>query len=591
MKKNKVDRVRLPKSHTNNSRNSTGVMTSAEDESHWDESEVLAIFESMADVIITIDPFGKILACNPASAEMFGYEPEELVNHKINKLMPSKESSEHDGYLDKYAKGGLRYVIGHRREVMGQKKDGTKFPIELCVSEANVKGRILFTGIIRDITKRKREEEAMKEFARNLEFSQSAMEDQAHHLAMMSEELHTARLEADAANRTKSEFLANMSHEIRTPMTAILGYTDILIDELKENPFLHESASVIKRNGENLLALINDILDLSKIESGQMDVESVLFSPTEILSQVISLLKNRAEIKGIELTLETEGIVPDKITSDPTRLRQILINLVGNAIKFTEKGGVRVRIVGNDNSTQSLRFDVVDSGIGIAPEKTEIIFEPFKQSDNSTTRKHGGTGLGLAICKKMIAALGGTLSVQSELNKGSQFSFSLPEQLQMDNRVNNQQEERHGLDSQKRPIDSSRKNPSSENHILLVEDSNDNLKLIQFFLEKIGAVVTTATNGQEAIDVLMSNEKSQTCPRFDLVFMDMSMPILDGYAATKNLRAQGYAGKIVALTAHAMTGDREKCLEAGCDDFLTKPISKKQLAEMMKKQGLVLVTS
>ncbi len=547
--------------------------------SSWEESQMLAVFESSVDVIITISPFGEILACNPATSKLFGYEQEELLNQKINKLMPPKQKMEHDGYLEKYATSGIRNVVGQRQEVTGQKKDGTLFPIELSVSESVVNGKKLFTGIVRDITLRKHREEEMQSFARNLELSQALMEEQASSLARISEELQIARIEAEEASRTKSEFLANMSHEIRTPMTAILGYTDILLDELTEDPYLHESASIVKRNGENLLDLINDILDLSKIESGQLTVEYLSFSPADIVNQVITLLKNRAEKKPIGLHVDIIEPIPDKIISDPTRLRQILVNLVGNAIKFTEEGEVRITMMLDPESSESVCFLVADTGIGIASDKTEEIFNPFKQSDNSTTRKHGGTGLGLAISKKLVATLEGKIKLESELGEGSTFSVSLPLCPKNKNVETPQQFVTNSTPS----IEPPKQKIVTNGQILLVEDSEDNRRLIQLFLEKLGVKVTTATNGQEAMDTILSHESNETCPRFDLVFMDMQMPVLDGYSATRQLREKGFAGTIIALTAHAMTGDREKCLAAGCDDFLTKPVSKGQLEKMVNK--------
>ncbi|VAX39716.1 hypothetical protein MNBD_PLANCTO02-665 [hydrothermal vent metagenome] len=561
------------------------INSSSWENSSWEESQVLAVFESSVDVIITISPFGKILACNPATSKLFGYEQEELLNQKINQLMPPKQKMEHDSYLEKYATTGIRNVVGQRQEVMGQKKDGTLFPIELSVSEAVVNGKKLFTGIIRDITRRKHREEEMQSFARNLELSQALMEEQASSLAHISEELQIARIEAEEASRTKSEFLANMSHEIRTPMTAILGYTDILLDELVEDPYLHESASIVKRNGENLLDLINDILDLSKIESGQLTVEYLSFSPAEIVNQVVTLLKNRAENKQIGLYVDMIEPIPDKIVSDPTRLRQILVNLVGNAIKFTEKGEVRVTMMLDPGASESVCFSVTDTGIGIASDKTEEIFSPFKQSDNSTTRKHGGTGLGLAISKKLVATLEGEIKLESELKKGSTFSVSLP--LCPKNKIAEppqQVEPPQQFVSNSTPsTDPPKQKTVTNGQILLVEDCEDNRRLIQLFLEKIGVKVTTATNGQEAMEIILSRENNETCPRFDLVFMDMQMPILDGYNATRQLREKGFTGTIIALTAHAMTGDRQKCLAAGCNDFLTKPVSKEQLEKMVNK--------
>ena len=415
---------------------------------------------------------------------------------------------------------------------------------------------------------------------------------EAHHLELneLNERLETqtevARTkanEATSATRAKSEFLANMSHEIRTPMTAILGFADILIDNVveKEN---RKSARTIKENGEYLLVLINDILDLSKIESGKLDIERIESSPHQILADVVSLMTVRAKAKGLSLALQFNGPIPETISVDPNRLRQILINVVGNAIKFTETGAVRIDaclMTSSDDGTK-LRFNVTDTGIGIASENIEGIFKPFTQADGSTTRRFGGTGLGLSISRRLVELLGGKFSVSSTVGEGSTFSFTISTGPLDSVRL---------LHAMPDPAESTTTEKISTetggsiigNRVLLAEDGPVNQRLISFILRKAGAEVIVAGNGQHAVD-LVNAARLDGCP-FDVILMDMQMPVMDGYAATRQLRAEGYTLPIVALTAHAMSTDRAKCLEAGCDDYATKPVDKGRLIDTVARHS------
>ena len=368
-----------------------------------------------------------------------------------------------------------------------------------------------------------------------------------------------------------------MSHEIRTPMTAILGFTDILA----ENPTHDESAEaiqVIQRNGHNLLQLINDILDLSKIEAGKQQMDLQTCSPRNIVSEVVSTMQVRADAKRLRLRAAFDANVPDLIQTDPTRLRQILVNLVGNAIKFTEVGEVQmvVRLATASAGGAKLSFDVIDTGIGMSEEQVRMLFRPFSQVDGSATRRFGGTGLGLAVSKRLAEMLGGDIRVHSSPGQGSIFSLSIG----TGNTV--------GLTM---PQVSDKPSTTSgtegigwkklDYHILLAEDGPDNQRLIAFLLRKAGAQVELAENGQIAVDFVLAAQQAGNS--FDLILMDMQMPVMDGYAATQMLRGAGYTGPIIALTAHAMTGDREKCISAGCDAYITKPIDPKKLVESLKQ--------
>ena len=384
-----------------------------------------------------------------------------------------------------------------------------------------------------------------------------------------------ALAEAEAANAAKSEFLANMSHEIRTPITAILGFAELLgeasADEHDDAARRLKAADTIRRNGEHLLSVINDILDLSKIEAGKMTLERLPCSPTRLVEEVVELMRDRATGKGLRLRVEQADPMPESIATDPVRLRQVLVNLLSNAIKFTERGGIMVRTSLERGEYPLLRFDVIDTGIGMSDEEMARLFRPFTQADASTTRRFGGTGLGLTISSRLVRMLGGSLDVSSAPGLGSTFTATV----------------RTG------PLDGVRMVPRSDRHepeatetraardirldarVLLAEDGLDNQRLISFHLEKAGALVTIVRNGRLALETLRSAPHGG----FDLVLMDMQMPELDGYEATRRLRREGFTVPVMALTAHAMSGDRERCLAAGCDAYLPKPVDRRTLLE------------
>jgi CheY-like chemotaxis protein len=363
-------------------------------------------------------------------------------------------------------------------------------------------------------------------------------------------------------------------------MTAILGYTELLLDSRNfENAPQDRIGSVqtIQRNGEHLLAIIDDILDLAKIESGKLTVETVTASPVTIVEEVLSLMRVRSSAKGIMLDVEYETHIPETIQTDPTRLRQIILNLVSNAIKFTEKGGVRVVVRFVPGLVAQMEFDVVDTGFGMSPEQQERLFEPFVQADTSTTRKFGGTGLGLTIIKRLTEIMGGSVTiVDSTPGVGSRFRATINAgdqtgvQMIEPSLVGVPAEVRSTV-PQAKPVEQT----LSGCRVLLAEDGLDNQRLISFILKKAGAVVTVVDNGQLAVDAAM--EANQLKESFHVVLMDMQMPVLDGYGAATLLRGKGYRAPVIALTAHAMDSDRAKCLSAGCDDYTTKPIDKATL--------------
>jgi signal transduction histidine kinase len=380
----------------------------------------------------------------------------------------------------------------------------------------------------------------------------------------------------ETSNRAKGEFLANMSHEIRTPMTAVLGWSEVLEEDASDPNARADAIAAIRRNGTHLLELINDILDLSKIEAGRMDVERVEFDLVELVYDVLDMLRPRAVQKGIGFGANVLAPFPRRVLADPTRLRQILVNLIGNAIKFTERGSVTIEIDHRPGNERPLVLAVVDTGIGVPPDRLDSLFEPFRQADSSTTRKFGGTGLGLAISRRLAERMGGTLSVASVVGKGSCFTLHLPAVASGEL-----------VTTIGSPIVDPAPPPANPapllvgKRVLVAEDGLDNQLLIRRLLERWGAVVRIVGNGREAVDDALA--AVTTDAPFDLVLMDMLMPTMDGYAATDELRCRGYAGPIVALTANAMQGDRDKCLAVGCTDYATKPFRRQELEKIFAR--------
>jgi signal transduction histidine kinase/CheY-like chemotaxis protein len=392
-------------------------------------------------------------------------------------------------------------------------------------------------------------------------------------LERQATELDAARRDSLEASRAKSEFLANMSHEIRTPMTAVMGYADLLLDPRVASTERIGHIQTIRRNGEHLLSLVNDILDISKIEAGKMTVEAIATSVSQVVGEVASLMRVRATEKSLAFEIDYVGVIPETMQSDPTRLKQILLNLVSNAIKFTEAGSVRVVVRCNapESAHPELMIDVIDTGIGMTQEEARRVFAPFSQGDSSTTRRFGGSGLGLIISRRLANLLGGDIVVESSLVRGSVFRLALPTGPLSGAMLTHAPTEPVSAPRPPRRVASL---PASC-CVLLAEDGRDNQVLISTFLTKAGATVKVVDDGRLAVDEAL--RASAAGKPYDVILMDMQMPVLDGYGATSELRTAGYAGPIVAITAHAMAGDRERCETAGCDDYLTKPVDRAQL--------------
>lgn len=389
--------------------------------------------------------------------------------------------------------------------------------------------------------------------------------------AIQTKDFEEAKIDAERSNQAKSAFLANMSHEIRTPLGAIMGFVGLLKDKGLSDEEILNYHSIIERNSNHLLQIIDDILDLAKVEAGKVVIEKIEFSLLAFLAEFSSLAGLKAREKGIAFGFKPETLVPELVISDPTRLRQILSNAVGNAIKFTEKGSVEFRVEYKD---QRLQFRVTDTGRGISPEQRAALFQAFSQADSSTTRKFGGTGLGLVLTKKLAQAFGGDFDlIESEIGKGSVFEASIPVTIPTKVKL---------VPRKKTQVESAVEvslDPYQVNlkdlEILLVEDSPDNQYLIQKMLSKTRAKIVTANDGSEGVKLALAH-------RYDVILMDIQMPIMDGHEAVRTLRAKGYSKPIVALTAHAMKEEREHALLSGFSHFLTKPINRKSLIDLLE---------
>lgn len=508
----------------------------SEEERERSRQAMTKILESMPVGVMVIGRDKKLRHVNPAALALMGYESSaEIIGHECHQaLCPAQRGRCPVLDLGKSVENAERVLIT---------KDRKEIPVLKTVIPVTIDGEDVLLETFVDISERKRVEQSLK----------------------------AAKEEADAANRAKSNFLASMSHELRTPLTGILGFADLMIDGATDEQRRQEYLRTIRDSGKHLLDLINDILDLSKIEANRFTVERAACPPHVVLNEVVSIMRAEAQSKGLNLRCRWASPVPSVVETDGARLRQILLNLIGNAIKFTQHGMIEVvaRVAPSANR-HNLLIDVTDTGIGIAEDKLQCIFEPFVQADSSVTRRFGGTGLGLTICSRMARMLGGDITVKSQLGVGSTFTVCL-----------DAGDLREVAMIESPPADSVSAGKSlpragntvqfSDCRVLLVEDGETNRKFITTILERTGVQISTAENGEVGVAMATRNH-------FDLILMDMQMPVLDGYAATRKLRNLGYTMPIVALTAHAMAGDKQKCLDAGCTHYVSKPI---EIASLM----------
>ena len=538
---------------------------------------ILYLTRHANDIILLLDAEWRILEANDRAVEAYGYTAEEFRQRTLRDLRAPEARAEFET-LDRRVRAEEGVVV----ETLHQRRDGSTFPVENSVRAIQLGGVKYHQSILRDITERKRTEQAMAQ----------------------------AMAAAEAANSAKSQFLANMSHEIRTPMTAILGFSELLTTMDYPPAAQRELLGWIRRSGEALLTLINDILDLARIEAGQLRVEKVACNVAQILEGALSVVSLQAREKGLRLELVKQPSLPERIVTDPLRLRQILVNLMFNAVKFTEQGEVRLTAgcLRDGDGSLCLQLVIADTGIGIHSEKIRELFQPFVQVDTSLTSRHGGTGLGLAISRRLANLLGGDIQLTSELGRGSTFTVTIdagtlpgePASGAPDVRPAAQDgsvadravgadavaaaetrggDGRLGREHGGQPPGESER--TLQGRILVVDDIPSSQVVIRQILRTLLLDCEIAGDGQAACE--MAEQSQATGRPYDLILMDIQMPVKNGFEATRWLRAHGWRGPIIAVTAHAMLGDRERCLQAGCDDYLPKPLTAVALGDLLRQ--------
>jgi len=532
----------------------------ARKEAQRERVKLSAMISGMKEGVVFADADNRIIEVNDYLCQFANTPREKIIGRKIEDL--------HQGqildHIDKLIKE-FRRNIGSEPFTVQRPMAGAEVVLRMqpIYNNNSYQGVLLNVIDVTDLVETRRQAEKAKAEAEEIN----------QYLQLETARANEMTARAEEANMAKSQFLANMSHEIRTPMNAIIGFSDLLADEnLTEEQ--KQDVNLIRESGHNLLDLINDILDFSKIEAKQLKVDKVECSLGRILSFIESTARLIADKKSLDFKIVEKGQLPERIRTDPIRLRQCLINLTNNALKFTEKGHVYLNVsleYSRDGHQAYIRFDVEDTGIGIPREKQKAIFETFVQADGGTSRKYGGTGLGLTISRQLAELLGGELSVTSEVGEGSVFSLAIPAGLDVTKQSRLNLNATHTS-----PRKAETEQLAFSGNILVAEDVPTNQALMKSLLEKMSLKVTIVEDGNEALQKALTGQ-------FDLIFMDMQMPHMDGYQATRELRAQGITTPIVALTANAMIGDGQKCIEAGCDDYLTKPIERRELRRIAAK--------
>jgi PAS domain S-box-containing protein len=490
------------------------------------EAQYRLLADTATDAIVTVDESGRVLFANPAVERLFGYEPEEVVGEPLSMLAPGRDRPRHEAVFDGVRAGRYQVAVSAAR-VQGLRKDGREIALELSCGEGRVGHQRFFTGILRDVSDRQAAEQA----------------------------LILAREQAIESSRLKSEFLASMSHEIRTPMNGVTGMLELLLEESLTGQ-QRKRVSVALGSAQALLTIINDILDLSKIEAGKLDLVPEWTDVRALIDDVVGLLRPLAADKALAVESSCGADVPARVLADGGRLRQVLLNLAGNAVKFTDEGRVSigVAVVSATHERVRLQCSVSDTGIGIPADQIPLVFEKFTQLEGAAGRRSNGTGLGLSICRKLIDLMGGTIHVTSQPAKGSRFWFDIEVPCAGHERA-----------APSVPQESSDMSRARGAKVLLVEDNPVNRQFALAVLKSVGAVVTVAVDGSQAVKLAAEAEH-------DLILMDCQMPVMDGYEATRRIRAAGITTPVIALTANAMEGDRDRCAAAGMDDYLAKPI-------------------
>ncbi len=536
------------------------------------EDRLRAILSHAADAVIVIDTEGRIELANGAAERLTGWVAGDLVGSPITVLMEEPFRSSHQGQIERYLEFGDSGILNvGPRPFPLLRRDGATLPIELSVGEAFIAGERKFIGVCRDISQRLEKDEALRSAnaalrhkISELQAVSQGLEAQKLALERLAADNAAARAEAERANQAKSRFLATMSHELRTPLNGILAVSEAL-GRRGLPPADQELVEIISSSGQGLLSILNEILDLSRVESGQLQIEPRLFSPREAVRAVAEVWRFAAEAKGLELRVQTRGLAAPRI-GDAQRLRQILSNLVNNAIKFTDRGAItlRARPVAQG---QRLRFEVIDSGPGVAPHDRERLFEPFVQADSERTRRHGGAGLGLAICRELAGLMGGRIWVEPTPNGGACFVVDLPLAL-----------------AEAAPARPPSGEPAvaavrrmQDPRILVAEDHPLNRLVASIILQEAGLRFDFAEDGVAAVEAV-------TGGGYDLVLMDVNMPRMDGLEATRHIRALASPMRgipIVAVTANAAPEEVEACLRAGMTAFVAKPIRAGDLLEVL----------
>jgi PAS domain S-box-containing protein len=558
------------------------------------------LIDAAMDGIITVDGDQRVVRFNPAAATMFGVPLEQALGQPLEVFLPDRFRGGHAAQVRRFGESGESARAMSRNAVVNAvRRDGQEFPVEASISQLTIDGKRYYTAILRDVTERVRAEREIHTLNANLEArveERTAALLQANELLLKQKaELREAKLVAENSTRMKSDFLANMSHEIRTPLNAVIGLGHLAMKHASDDR-QRDYLAKIQQSSQQLLELINDILDLSKIEANKLDIERTDFRLSKVLDNMSTVIGHRAAAKGLALTFRVDRDVPEHLVGDPLRLGQMLLNYGNNAVKFTDAGDVEVRVSlleATDDDGVLLRFDVRDTGIGLTPEQIKGLFQSFHQADGSTSRKYGGTGLGLAIVSRLARLMDGEVGVASELGRGSTFWLSarfakgLQHSTGVQSEIDAPNHNALVVDDSEAPrvapqadlasgaADAARSVPVGAT-VLLVEDNEINQQVAAELLMDAGLTVDVVNNGQAALDRVQQRH-------YDLVLMDLHMPVMDGLTATRAIRAlPGLADlPVVAMTASAMPDDRKRCLDAGMNDFVAKPIEPENLVSVL----------